>query len=126
MQVSLQSQAIENIEAEAVVVVVFEDGFDKSQDARLGLGDLYDSGEIAGKPYEMTLLHNVAGLRAKRLLAAGAGKTGKFSPAEMRRVAGAAIRYLLSKSITQTALFLDAAYASADYASAAVEGAILG
>jgi leucyl aminopeptidase len=126
MQVSLQRQPIENVEAEAVIVVVFEGGFDRSQEARLGLGELYDSGEIAGKPYEMTLLHNVAGLRAKRLLAAGAGKRGKFGPAEMRRVAGAAIRHLQARSITQAALFLDPAYAGADYAAAAVEGAILG
>jgi leucyl aminopeptidase len=121
MQVSLQRQPIENVEAEAVVLVVFEE-----QEVRLGLGELYDSGEIAGKPYEMTLLHNVAGLRAKRLLAAGAGKRGKFGPAEMRRVAGAAIRHLQARSITQAALFLDPAYAGADYAAAAVEGAILG
>jgi leucyl aminopeptidase len=126
MQVSLQRQPIENVEAEAVILVVFEDGLEKRQEARLGLGELYHSGEIAGKPYEMTLLHNVAGLRAKRLLAVGAGKPGKFGPAEMRWVAGAAIRHLQSKSITQAALFLDPAYAGADYVAAAVEGAILG
>jgi leucyl aminopeptidase len=122
MQVSLQRQPIENVEAEAVILPVFEE----YKDARLGLGELYHSGEIVGKPYEMTLLHNVAGPRAKRLLAVGAGKPGKFGPAEMRRVAGAAIRHLQARSITQAALFLDAAYIGADYAAAAVEGAILG
>jgi leucyl aminopeptidase len=131
MQVSLQRQPIENVEAEAIILVVFEEdlekgGLEKSTEARLGLGELYHSGEITGKPYEMTLLHNVAGLRAKRLLAAGAGKPGKFGAAEMRRVAGAAIRHLQSRSITQAALFLDPAFAGADYAAAAVEGAILG
>jgi len=122
MQVRLQSQPIENVEADAVILVVFEN----DRESRLGLGELYDSGEIAGKPYEMTLLHHVAGLRAKRLLAAGGGKRDKFGSAEMRRVAGAATRHLQSKSITHAALFLDPAYAGADYAAAAVEGAILG
>ncbi|MGA2589594.1 MAG: leucyl aminopeptidase [Bryobacteraceae bacterium] len=121
MQVSLQRQPIENVEADAVVLVVFED----RREDRLGLGELYDSGEIKGKPFEMTLLHQVPGLRAKRLLAAGAGKPGKFDTAQMRKVAGAAIRHLKAKSITQMALFLDPAYASAGYAAAAVEGAIL-
>jgi len=40
MQVSLQRQPIENVEAEAVVQVVFEGSSDKSRDTRLGLGEL--------------------------------------------------------------------------------------
>ncbi len=122
MQVSLQRQPIENIETEAAVVIVFQD----HREDRLGLGELFDSGEIAGKPFEMTLLHHVPGVRAKRILAVGAGKAGKFSPAELRRAAGAAIRHLKSKSITEAALYLDAPHANADYVSAAVEGAIVG
>ena len=121
MQVSLQRQPIENVEAEAVVLVVFED----RREDRMGLGELYDSGEIKGKPFEMTLLHQAPGMRARRLLAAGAGKPDKFDTAQMRKVAGAAIRHLKAKSITQVALYLDPAYASAGYAAAAVEGAIL-
>ncbi len=122
MQVSLQRQPIENVEAEAVVLVVFED----RKEDRLGLGELFDSGEITGKALEMTLLHNVPGMRAKRLLAAGGGKPDQFNPAEMRRVAGAAIRHLKSKSVKDVALFLDPAIAGVEYAGAAVEGAVLG
>ena len=122
MQVSLQRQTIENVEAGTVIVVVFED----HKEDRLGLGDLFDSGEITGKPLEMTLLHNLPGLRAKRLLAAGAGKLDKFDPAGMRRLAGAALRHLKSKSVKDVALFLDPAFADAEYAGAAAEGAILG
>jgi leucyl aminopeptidase len=121
MHVSLQLQPIENAEADALIVVVFED----RREDRLSLGQLYDAGEITGKPFEMTLLHNVPGLRAKRLLAAGAGKPDKFNPAEMRKTAGAALRHLKSKAITRTALFLDSAFASSDYARAAAEGAVL-
>ncbi len=122
MEVSLQRQPLEKTETEALIVLAFED----RRDERLGLGELYDSGEIKGKQSEMTLLHHVPGVQAKRVLVAGAGKPDKFSPAELRKVAGAAVRHLKSKSINQAAIFLDAPYAGADYTSAAAEGAILG
>jgi leucyl aminopeptidase len=122
MEVSLQRQPIENVETEALVVIVFQD----HREDRFGLGELFDSGEIGGKPFEMTLVHHAPGVRAKRILAVGAGKQGTFGPAELRRAAGAAIRHLKSKSITEAALWLDAPHADAEYAAAAVEGAIGG
>jgi leucyl aminopeptidase len=122
MQISLQRQPIEKIEADAVMVVVFEG----RREDRLGLGELFDSGEVAGKTLEMTLLHNVPGMAAKRLLAAGGGKPDQFKPADMRRVAGAAVRHLKSKSLKNVALFLEPAFQSGAFAAAAVEGAVLG
>jgi leucyl aminopeptidase len=122
MQITLQRQPIEQVPTDALVLLVFQE----RREDRLGLGELFDAGEISGKPFEMTLLHNVPGMRAKRVLAVGAGKPEKFNAAELRRAVGAAIRHLKSKSITEAAIWLDAAQASADYAAAAVEGAILG
>jgi leucyl aminopeptidase len=122
MQVSLQRQPIEELQTDALVLPVFQD----RREDRLGLGELFDSGEISGKPFEMTLLHNVPGMRAKRLLAVGAGKPGKFNAAELRKAVGAAIRHLKTKSIKEVAIWLDAPQAGADYVAAAVEGAILG
>jgi|HubBroStandDraft_1064217.scaffolds.fasta_scaffold00665_22 leucyl aminopeptidase len=122
MQVSLRRQPIEEIECEVVVTIVFQD----RREERWGLGELCDAGEISGKPFEMTLLHSVPGMRAKRLLAVGAGKPEKFSPAELRRAVGAAIRHLKSKAIAEAAVWLDADRATAENVSAAVEGAILG
>ena len=122
MQVSLERQPIENVETAALAVIVFQE----QRPDRWGLGEMFDSGEIAGKPLEMTLLHNVPGIRARRVLAAGVGKPAKFGPAELRRTVGAAIRHLKSKSITEAALFLDTPQADAEYVAAAIEGAILG
>jgi leucyl aminopeptidase len=122
MQISVQRHPIEEVEADAVVTVVFQD----HREDRLGLGELFDAGEISGKPFEMTLLHNLPGVRAKRLLAVGAGKTAKFNAAELRRAVGAAIRHLKSRGVTDAAVWLDTAHAGADYVAAAVEGAILG
>jgi leucyl aminopeptidase len=122
MQVSLLRAPSHEVQTEALVVAVLQD----RRDDRFGLGALYDAGEITGKPFEIALLHNVPGIRAKRVLAVGAGKPEKFTAAELRRAVGAAIRHLKSKSITEAAIWLDSAHAGADYLSAAVEGAILG
>jgi leucyl aminopeptidase len=122
MQVSLLRAPSHEVQTEALVVAVLQD----RRDDRFGLGALYDAGEITGKPFEIALLHNLPGIRAKRVLAVGAGKPEKFTAAELRRAVGAAIRHLKSKSITEAAIWLDSAHAGADYLSAAVEGAILG
>jgi len=122
MHVTLQRRPIEKVESDAVIAIVFED----RREDRLGLGELFDSGEISGKPFEMTLLHSVPGMRAKRVLAVGAGKPEKFNAAELRRAVGAAIRHLKSKSVKEAAVWLDTAHATPEYVSAAVEGAVLG
>ena len=122
MQIRLQRQAIENTETNALILLVLQE----RREDRLGLGELFDAGEISGKAFETTLLHNVPGMRAKRVLAVGAGKPGKFNSAELRKAVGAAIRHLKSKSITEAAVWLDAAQTGADEVAAAVEGAILG
>jgi leucyl aminopeptidase len=122
MQTSFERKPLEQVEAGALVVPVFEG----RKEERFGAGDLLDAGEIAGKPLELLLLHHVPGVAATRILLAGAGKAEKFDPAEMRKLAGAAVRHLKAKSVKSVAMALDAEHASADFASAAVEGAILG
>jgi leucyl aminopeptidase len=122
MEVKLGCGPLETTEADAVVVVAFEG----QKDARANLGDLWDAGEITGKAMEMTLIHQPGGLAAKRLLVAGGGKAEKFNPAEARKLAGAAVRHLKSKSIRRIAFFLDAGLATAEYACGVAEGAILG
>ena len=74
----------------------------------------------------MTLVHHPAGFKAKRLLLAGAGKKEKFTSAELRRVSGAALRHLKTRSLRSIALLLDAKHASAEHVEAAVEGALVG
>src|ERR1039458_4841181 len=65
-------------------------------------------------------------VRATRVLLVGAGKPEKFDAAEMRRLSGAAVRYLKAKSIKTVALAVDADFAGDDFAAAAIEGALLG
>jgi leucyl aminopeptidase len=122
MQVSLERRPLDAVEADAVVLLAFEG----RRDERLGLGELFDSGEISGKLFETTLLHRPAGLKARRLVVAGGGKLERFAAAELRKMAGAVLRMLKPKGIARIAFFLDEGHATADYVCAAVEGAILG
>jgi leucyl aminopeptidase len=122
MQITIERKPLEQIEADALVVPVFEG----RKEARFGAGDLFDAGEIAGKSLELTLLHHAPGMAATRVLLAGAGKPEKFDSAELRRLAGAAVRHLKSKSVKKIAWALDPDHADGEYACAAVEGAILG
>ena len=120
MKISLEFQPAERVEAEALIVPVFEG----RPETRFGAASL--SGEVTGKAQEITLLHHVSGVSAARVLLAGAGKPEKFTASEQRNLAGAALRCLKSKSVARVALALDPAFAAPEFAQAAVEGAILG
>jgi len=122
MQITIERKPLEQLETGAIIVPVFEG----IREDRFGAGDLFDAGEVAGKPLELTLVHHVPGMAATRVLLAGAGKPEKFDPAELRRLSGAAVRHLKSKSVKKIAFALDHDHTTPEYASAAVEGAVLG
>ena len=89
--------------------------------------DVIAGGEVTGKTFETTLLHRPAGLKAKRLLLLGGGKAKHFNAAELRKLAGAAVRTLKSKSIRSFAFALpESSVAAADGVRAIVEGAFVG
>jgi leucyl aminopeptidase len=120
MNISLEYRPAERLDADALIVPVFEG----RPETRFGADSL--AGEVTGKALEMTLLHHVPGVPAARVLLAGAGNAEKFTASEQRTLAGAAIRYLKPKSVARVALALDPAFAGPEFAQAAVEGAILG
>ena len=72
------------------------------------------------------MLHNVPEVAARRVLLAGVGKRQQCDPAVVRHLAGAAVRFLKGKSVKKIAWGIEPPCASADHASAAVEGAVLG
>ena len=71
------------------------------------LAALRQSGEITGKLLEFTLLHGLPGYKARRVLVAGAGKRDKFDAASLRKIAGAAVRFLKPKGIASIAFAVD-------------------
>jgi leucyl aminopeptidase len=124
------------VETECLVAVVLDRGEKDKAEAwvaardrsvQAAAADLISSGEVTGKDFETTLLHKPAGLRAKRLLLIGGGKAKKFSASELRKLAGAAVRTLKSKSLRSFAFLAPENGANAGEAvRAIVEGAFVG
>ena len=124
MEIHLEQRPVENLECDALVALTFE-GQPNSR-FKDSLSEVYGSGEVAGKIFEMTLVHHPNGLRAKRVLLSGCGPVEKFTTAELRRVSAAALRHLKSRSLRAITLLLDSGFASAEHVEAAVEGAMIG
>ncbi len=131
MQITLESKPFAQLEADALVTYIFEEsdpiqGRVSEIDAVTGglLKKIASSGESTGKTLEFTLIHAPVGLKATRLLLVGAGKRAQFSGATLRKVAGAALRYLKSRSIKNFAFLVREDAANADTAQAVAEGFI--
>src|ERR1700726_752243 len=131
MQITLDTKPYATLETDALVSYVFEDAdliqgtladIDKSANGLLR--KLASSAEFTGKPLEMTLIHAPAGLKAIRLLLVGAGKRDKFDVATLRKIAGAALRYLKSRSVKRPAFLVRENDLTEDSAQAIAEGAI--
>lgn len=121
MKIKLEQSSFKLLKTEALIILEFENA------KRPGfVPELYDSGEITGKSLEMTLLHQVSGFAATRVLVVGAGKPDLFNPQELRKIVGAAVRHLKGKSIRNVALALEKEHTAPEFVSAATEGAILG
>src|SRR5881398_2156543 len=129
MQITLATQPFAALETEALVSYMFEETdpvqgrIAELDKAAAGLlRKLAKSGEITGKTLEFTLIHAPAGLKAARLLLVGAGKKDAFSGAILRKVAGAALRYLKARSVKDFAFLVRENGATADTAQALAEG----
>jgi leucyl aminopeptidase len=112
MKTEISFSAPSQIETECLVTVVL----DRSQNGKsnpsletsdkavaAAAADLLATGEVSGKMFETTMVHRPQGLKAKRLLLVGGGKAANFSGYELRKLAGAAVRFLKPKSIRQFA-----------------------
>jgi leucyl aminopeptidase len=136
MNTNLSSSVPSQLETDCLVAVVLDRGEkDKPSlsiecaDAavRDAAKDLMASGEVTGKTFESTLLHHPAGVKAKRLLLLGGGKAKNFTAAELRKIAGAAVRTLKGKSVHSFAFALpENGIPAPDGVRAIVEGSFVG
>jgi leucyl aminopeptidase len=131
MQITLETKPYATLETDALVSYLFEDAdpvqgriAEIDQAANGLLRKLATSGELTGKHLEMTLIHAPAGLKAARLLLVGAGKRDKFDGATLRKIAGAALRYLKARSVKQIAFLVREGEVTEDAAQAIAEGAL--
>jgi leucyl aminopeptidase len=131
MQITLSTQPLASLEADALVTYAFEEtdpirGRLAEIDQLAGglLGKLAQSGELTGKTLEFTLIHAPAGLKAARLLIAGAGKREQFDSAAFRKLSGAALRYLKPRGVHKIVFAARENDATEEFAQAVAEGAI--
>jgi len=82
------------------------------------------SGEITGKPSELTLLHGVAGYKALRVIVAGLGKPEKLEVSAFWKTVAAAARLVKGKGAKSLAVALEAGFDSAEYVSAAAQAVV--
>ena len=132
MQITLDARPFAKLDSQALVTYAFEQddpiqGVLSELDAAVGgaLGKLAKSGELTGKSLEMALLHFPAGIAAERVLVVGAGKRNKFTTVELRRLAGAALRYLKSRSVKRLAFLVREDDRNAAAAQSVTEGLLI-
>ena len=123
------------VETECLAVVVLDQApKDKSEvsvqasDAAIKdvAADVIGTGEVTGKMFETTLLHHPAKLKAKRLLLLGGGIANNFTASELRKLAGAAVRFFKPKGIRSFAFLAPENIKSDEAVKVIVEGAFVG
>ncbi|MCU0248457.1 MAG: leucyl aminopeptidase [Bryobacter sp.] len=128
MKTNFATTPLAEFSGDALVLALFEGasrtGISVAADA--WIAELYASGEFTGKSGELAILPKPEGLAARRLVVAGAGKSDKFTAAEMRKLSGTVLRALKAKSMKTIALELGEMQQYPDFTAAAIEGAILG
>ncbi len=131
MRIAIDTRPPVNIETEALVSYVFEEenpvqGRVAELDRAAGgaIRKLAESGELTGKKLETTLLHQLPGLAAQRVLLVGAGKRHNFNSIELRRLTSTAVRYLKGRSIKRAAFLPHENDATVVAAQVITEGAL--
>ena len=140
MKTELLFSEPQSIETELLVVFASDNNTSKDADAKAepallhegvlkaAAGAVLGSGEFKAAANETVLLHAPAGLKAKRLLIVGLGKTGKVTVHEFRKAAGTAVRFAKPRSIRELAIAVPAGVGLPAEAAvrAAVEGGFVG
>jgi leucyl aminopeptidase len=142
MEIILTTTPAAALEAGALVALAFsrnKNGDERPADAPVetspaGLdaftggwvSEVYAAKEFCGKSLETSLLHRPSGLKASRLVLAGAGSKSKFGASEARKLAGAVLRKLKGKGVSDFALCLEGEWASSSFVEALTEGFLLG
>lgn len=131
MKIEFETKPIEQIAVNTLVAYGFENAPAVSgtvellhDDTRGLIAELNADRELTGKNYECTLIHRPTGLAAQKLLVVGAGKKNKFDEAHLRRLAGAATRFLRARGIHDFAWVVDQVALEGPGVQAIVEGFI--
>ncbi len=133
MEVKADAGRFDQVEADALVVSVFE-GEDPAAGV-LGevnaamdglIGDLMGSDELRGKAGDTVYLYRPGNLKARRVLLLGVGKREDYDLDSVRQLAGTAARYLRGKGARTIAILRRSQIDIVAAAEAVVEGALIG
>src|SRR5690606_28210434 len=98
LEFTLNRDAPASAQSGCIVVGVFADktlspsGQALDQSAGGRLAQLAASGDLPGKPGASTLLHDVEGITARRVLVVGLGERDKLGPAAYQKAVATAVR----------------------------------
>ena len=135
MKTILSLSLAAQVETECLVAVVLDRGEKEKTDVFVSASDkavlqaasaIVSSGDITAKNFETTWLHAPSGLKAKRLLLVGGGKSKSFSITDLRKLAGAAVRALKPRSLRSLAFVVPEGVSATDGVRAILEGAFVG
>ena len=137
MEIRVVPKSITELEADALIVNLFDgvsspSGATGDVDRALGgaITDLIQSGEIKGKLGEVTVVHTLGRIPARRVLVAGLGKAEAFDLEKVRVVSAAAVRKARDLGAAHVASIVHGAgIGKLDHkqaAAAVVEGTLLG
>jgi len=135
MKTTLSLSAPAQVETECLAVVVLDRGEKDKTDAfvcsadkavQQAAAELISTGDVAGKMFEISWLHEPTGLKAKRLLLVGGGRAKNFSATELRKIAGAAVRALKPRKVRSLAFVAPEQIPAENAVKAIVEGAMVG
>ena len=135
MKTTLSLSPASQFETECLVAVILDRGEKDKTEAfvscadkgvQQAASDLISAGDLSGKNFEISWLHKPAGLKAKRLLLIGGGKSKKFTASDLRRTAGAAVRALKPRNLRSLAFVIPEQIPAEPSVRAIVEGAIVG
>jgi len=133
MKIGLVRSSWESIECEALIVPLFEDeGLDQSPVSRLNdllqglLAEIRDAGEWRGKSGELLTIHRPKGIKAHRLILAGAGKQSAFDSAAIRQLMTVAMHKLKDKGFQRIAAYRRSTVDLESATQSATEGLVLG
>ncbi|MDE3197732.1 MAG: leucyl aminopeptidase [Acidobacteriota bacterium] len=124
MELKLGRPDLAVVQTDALVLLEAEGS--KRASLERPLAAYYESGEITGKALEFTLLHGLAGYKARRILIAGSGKPEKLDAAGLRKIASGAVRFLKGKGVKSVVFALEGGAVSAANAAAVASGALTG
>ena len=128
MNISPLRQRIDAVQAEWLVVGIFEDD-DQPPVVSRGtvlegiIARLAGEKEVAGSLGELTVLHDVSGLPTRRVLLVGLGPRGHFGPGTAFSAGFAAGKKLAGRHRASVAVALPPSDQQSDVASALLEGA---